>query len=78
MSVKTWIEHANFEPIGYDDRKDLASAFQDHCALPESGLSDEFYAAVIEVANIGYERAKEHAICATEFVNGINRLGVKA
>lgn len=55
-------EHIGFEPHGWDDRKELASLFQDSCQLPEGGLTEEFYQAVIAVANAGYALAKEHTL----------------
>ncbi len=53
-----------WEPMGYDDRKELASTFQDYCVLPDVGLSEAFYEAVIAVANAGYDLAREHALAA--------------
>ena len=39
------------EPVGWDDRKQLADIWQRHARLPEEGLSDAVYAALIAVAN---------------------------
>ena len=39
------------EPAGWDDRKQLADIWQRHARLPDEGLSDAVYAALIAVAN---------------------------
>lgn len=45
---------------GWDDRKELASIFQDHQTLNDNfNLSDEFYHALIAVAKEGFKRAIE-------------------
>ena len=41
---------------GWDDRKTLASLWQDHCPLPEEGLTERVYDALIAVAKWGYEQ----------------------
>jgi hypothetical protein len=49
------------EPPGWDDRKTLAELWQSHTQLPEVGLSDEVYRALIAVAAWGFERGVEQA-----------------
>lgn len=41
------------EAVGWDDRQQLAGIWQDHAPLPEEGLSDRVYAALIAVAAWG-------------------------
>lgn len=43
----------------WDDRKTLASVFQSHHAFPVPGLSEQFYSAVVAVAQVGYQRRLE-------------------
>jgi hypothetical protein len=57
-------ELVGWEPPSWDDRKQLASLFQDHCAIPESMSLASIYPALIAVAGHGYELAKEHASAA--------------
>lgn len=44
---------------GWDDRKQLAELWQQHAPLPEIGLGDAVYEALIAVANWGYRRREE-------------------
>lgn len=44
-----------FEPVGWDERKTLAGIWQDHAPLPEEGLTDRVYEALIAVARHGEE-----------------------
>lgn len=57
-------EAVGWEPPGWDDRKQLASLFQDHCTIPESMTLDSIYPALIAIAGHGYELAKEHVSAA--------------
>lgn len=41
---------------GWDDRKELAELWQQHTPLPEAGLSESVYDALIAVAKWGYEQ----------------------
>lgn len=50
------------EPPGWDDRKTLANLYQDHAPLPEDGLTDDVYRALIAVAVWGFERGVEQAV----------------
>lgn len=43
---------------GWDDRKTLAALWQKHAPLPEQGLTEAVYEALIEVATWGYEQRK--------------------
>jgi hypothetical protein len=43
----------------WEDRKTLAELWQRHSPLPESGLSDSTYEALIAVAAWGYQQRAE-------------------
>lgn len=43
---------------GWDDRKALAGVWQEYAPLPEPGLSDEVYEALIAIAVYGWNRAE--------------------
>lgn len=47
---------------GWDDRKELAHIWQEYAPLPDEGLSDGVYAALIAVATWGYEQRKDEAL----------------
>lgn len=47
---------------GWDDRKTLAGIWQEYAPLPEEGLSDGVYAALIAVASWGYEQRKDEEL----------------
>lgn len=49
----------DYTPPEWDDRKELASLWQDHAPLPEGGLSPEFYRALIAIARYGYDQRVE-------------------
>jgi hypothetical protein len=51
--------HPDYTPPEWDDRKELASLYQDHARLPEEGLSAGFYQALIAVARWGYDQRVE-------------------
>lgn len=57
-------EMIGWEAPGWDSRKELASLFQDHCAIPEEMTLEGIYPALIAVAGYGYELAKEHVLAA--------------
>jgi hypothetical protein len=44
------------DAISWDDRKDLAWRWQLKCDLPATGLSDEFYSALLDIAIWGAKR----------------------
>ncbi|QIK63808.1 hypothetical protein G7068_11880 [Leucobacter viscericola] len=71
--MEAWLSYAGFEELDWEDRKTLANTFLDHCKAPTGGLSESFYAAVIAVANVGYERAKEHAISGMDQLEAIQQ-----
>ena len=41
---------------GWDDRKTLADVWQEHAPLPDEGLSERVYDALIAVAKWGYQQ----------------------
>jgi len=43
---------------GWDDRKELADVWQEHAPLPDCGLRDGTYDALIAVARWGYQQRK--------------------
>lgn len=49
------------EPPGWDNRKTLADLWQEHAPLPEEGLTDDVYVALIAVANWGFAQGVEAA-----------------
>jgi hypothetical protein len=49
------------DAVCWDHRKMLADLWQDHSPLPEGGLSERFYDAVIAVARWGAESAWDYA-----------------
>lgn len=49
------------DAVSWDHRKELASLWQDHCPLPDGGLSERLYDALIAVARWGAESAWEYA-----------------
>lgn len=49
-------EYVGNDLVSWDDRKALAELWQDHAPLPPGGLSDEFYAALIAIAQEGAGR----------------------
>ncbi len=57
-------EAIGWEAPGWDNRKELASLFQDHCAIPDEMTLESIYPALIAVAGCGYELAKEHVLAA--------------
>lgn len=48
------------EAVGWDDRKALAGLWQDHAPLPEEGLTERVYDALIAVASYGAGRAHDN------------------
>lgn len=60
----------DYQP-GWDDRKGIASLWQDHAPLPEEGLTDRVYEALIAVAKWGYaQRAEEEPEGSMDPSNG--------
>lgn len=51
LSPAQW--QATNEAVGWDDRKTLADIWQDHARLPEAGLSEQVYDALVAVARYG-------------------------
>lgn len=47
---------------GWDDRKTLSSLWQEHAPLPDEGLSERVYEALIEVAAWGYQQRKDEEL----------------
>ena len=47
---------------GWDDRKTLAELWQEHAPLPEGGLRDGTYDALIAVATWGYQQRKDEEL----------------
>ncbi len=50
------------EGIGWDDRKTLSDLWQDHAPLPEEGLTERVYEALLAVARYADERAYADAL----------------
>lgn len=44
---------------GWDDRKTLASLWQEHAPLPQEGLTERVYDALIAVATWGYQQRSD-------------------
>jgi hypothetical protein len=61
LSREARLNVAVADAVGWDDRKTLADIYQGHVRL-EHGLSDEFYAALIAVAQHGARRAADDLI----------------
>lgn len=47
---------------GWDDRKTLSSLWQEHAPLPDEGLSERVYEALIAVATWGYQQRKDEEL----------------
>lgn len=47
---------------GWDDRKTLSDLWQEHSPLPEEGLSERVYEALIEIAAWGYQRRMDEEL----------------
>ena len=47
---------------GWDDRKTLAELWQQHSPLPEGGLREGTYDALIAVATWGYQQRKDEEL----------------
>jgi len=47
---------------GWDDRKTLAELWQQHAPLPEGGLREGTYDALIAVATWGYQQRKDEEL----------------
>lgn len=47
---------------GWDDRKTLSGLWQEHSPLPEEGLSERVYEALIEIAAWGYQRRMDEEL----------------
>ena len=47
---------------GWDDRKTLSSLWQKHAPLPDEGLSERVYEALIAVATWGYQQRKDEEL----------------
>lgn len=47
---------------GWDDRKTLASLWQQYAPLPADGLSEAVYEALIAVAAWGYQQRRDEAL----------------
>jgi len=50
------------DSIGWDDRKALADLWQEHSVLPEGGLTDATYAALLAVAAWGAGRMYDNYV----------------
>jgi hypothetical protein len=47
---------------GWDDRKTLSSLWQEHAPLPDEGLSERVYEALIAVATWGYQQRMDEEL----------------
>jgi hypothetical protein len=62
MSGEVSRAYAVNDSIGWDDRKQLSDIWQDHAALPEIGLCDATYEALLAVARWGAARMYDNCV----------------